>query len=475
MNFFTVSGTNLNTLTFNTATTDAFVSASRRSAGIELDQTATGQTTIEVPNGLGSGFVFVPTASIVSNNTTNLNLANAVLPRIDVTVSSDIRAAALGKIVKLTMTGIFTNSGITSANVKHMKIQFSVPNNDLSLAKAPLSGTGINNYEIADKAQVFDGTLIESGFVDATSAAGTAVKVTDDNWNAFVNATNTTGVIIDFATAQGTDLGNYAENYGLPGAPKIQRILAATNYLVAFAAPDDPNTADAVKRYAYGVPMFDYNTTTGESTIQGVRILNPGEGYQVGVSYKMYLVPNIYQDAARAVTGAPAYKLPSNQNIAGVVLKGWTEAASGIEVFSKSFTAKRQTSVSPRMLKITLSNTGEGYTEDPKVVVYGGGYSFIHFGNSDWKISASVRAGKINSLSGSHPRDWPENYGSWSSTDNTLTLIDNVSFDANGRAFFELPNYGATNASVPSVAIIDEFGNSITKKFAELSATSRTG
>lgn len=463
LQFFTVSGTANSVLTFNTADTDIAandVANARTAAGIS---TTTGNQ-LDFAGGYGSGFVFVPTASIISNNTTVLNLTGAVLPQIDVTVASDeTNAATLGRIVKLNMTGIFTNnSNITSANVEHLKIQFSVPTNDLSLSNAPLSGTGINNYSIATGAQSFAGDLIDGGKVAANTTAagvpgGNSGFVTDANWNAFVNGNDA----VEFATAQGTDAGNYPDSYTVGGV-KLDKILSVTNYLVAFEAPDDANTADAVKKYAYGVPMFDYNVSTGLSTIQGVRILNPGEGYQVNKDYKMYLVPNIFQAEAReagtidmsAENGAKSSvaKFPVNFDVAYHITNGWTEAASGITVFSTTFSVPLLKTVTPAQIVYTLTNGGSGYSQAPVTVVYDGGFAFNAV-PAAFVPGVDLRSGSVYKLTG----------GTWNSTAKTLTIVDT------GDLLKDYETVAGEDKN-PTVKIIDVLSNALTTKFASEAA-----
>jgi len=181
-----------------------------------------------------------------------------------------------------------------------------------------------------------------------TMGAGTGLS------NYVVETTNAVGPNINAANALLARVGGVMSNSSTANLTEAQYINGNT-FLVAFQAPA---TAATGGTYAYGVPVIRDNK------LVGVRVLNPGNGYNVGTTGRanMFLVPNPWYNVgvgASPVYGTnPALSFPANNNIFGALAGNMGTVG----------TAARGTSAA--RIDFTVINPGAGYSAAPRVFAW---------------------------------------------------------------------------------------------------------
>jgi hypothetical protein len=254
--------------------------------------------TLSFTNGIGGSYSFVPNASlefqgdlaVFNNNGVNTSLAASTPNLFTVTIATDpANATTFGKVISVSFNNNTNINGITGNPFGGVGTNF--------LAAAPFNATGsANQMGIRVTATRAGNTLRAT----QTVTSGSTLDGNRYELKTPANITNYAGQ--SFTTWAGANSGKIFSNTDVttglttpPGnqALTTQQLLAGNSLLVIFDSP----AAGASSEFAWGVPVFETDRTSGGNstgTLRGIRVINPGRGYSTvaGTAVNFHLVPN---------------------------------------------------------------------------------------------------------------------------------------------------------------------------------------
>jgi hypothetical protein len=384
-------------------------------------------------NGLGSGYVFVPTVQLDFNNQAVQALGGAATANsISAQSASIFRAfvdanvnntTTFGEVVRITLDQAtplapqMPNIGAAGNNFMAGTPFSTVAGSELGLAAIP---NRYGNTLQATQTQTSGSGLVGNSYT-INYAAVNSLNQTLATWSGGM-AVNSNTFLADLTTNQ---------------------YLAGNEMLVMFNAPQV--TTGVGRQYAWGVPVFDNTSTVGNPgtgnqtglSLKGVRVLNPGVGYSntAGSTVNFHLVPNPWysDDSPAGGWNAPTtvtvngtnYATPNNITaaVSGTVnaandinaLLGYVTTitpfanpngalAAGVDATVVGNRVNANAALTMPRVPVAVSNatlalagfpSGSGYVAAPRILVFGGGLDLTQFTGAAGASASTSTGGLI--------------------------------------------------------------------------------